>query len=198
MSVRLVLVFVVMLLCYSGNDAGAGSLAGKLRYGHFCGSGHGNSSTKPPIDQLDAGCRAHDLCCKKAVNAGLGVKICPCHCDRAARQMAQRFLGTKKGRSNRKARRAALFIAAFYRTHACFCRKRICVPKLKCRIKRKCTKRLRRRICVRVPRCRLEKKCGMAKTPGRAGRCFPTKCKKKKICKRILRKRRCLTGVVCK
>lgn len=197
MIVRLFLVSVALLLCCPGG-ADARPLASKFRYGNFCGSGHGNFSPKPPIDQLDAACKAHDLCCKNAVKAGPGVKICPCHCDKAVRRAARRFLGTKRGRSNKKARRAALGIVALYSAHACFCRRRVCLPKLKCRLKRKCTKRLRRRICTRVPRCRLEKRCKMARTPGQAGRCFPTKCKKKKFCKRILRKKRCVTGLVCK
>lgn len=197
MRQRLFTLFILLLFVVPSENAEAKSLIKRFRYGNFCGSGHGNNSPKPPIDALDKACKAHDLCCK-AIEFKSGVKICDCHCDAALRRSADRFLRTKRARKSAKARRAALGIASLYRLHACFCRRRICRPKIKCRRKRKCTRKFRKKICIRVPRCSLTKVCKRTKVPGQGGRCLLPACKTKKICKRFLGKKFCFKGVVCK
>jgi hypothetical protein len=45
-------------------------------YGNYCGPGHGDpTGITPPIDDVDAVCRAHDLCYKNAGSSGT------CGCD---------------------------------------------------------------------------------------------------------------------
>lgn len=163
------------------------------RYGNFCGAGHGNSSPKQPIDQLDQACKQHDLCCKGGIKKA-GVVVCPCQCDRAFLGSVNAFLSTPKGRKAGKARRAALFAKGFYNVHACFCEGKACKYKIRCTMKKKCVK-LKKKRCVKVPSCGIDKQCGPGKTPGLVGKCL--RCKTKKICKRFAGKNFCFTMPVC-
>jgi len=73
-------------------------------YGNYCGPGHGDPTRKtPPIDDVDACCREHDLCFKPDYGYS------DCFCDKELRDCLEpkRDLSTHKGR-------AALFMWTYY------------------------------------------------------------------------------------
>lgn len=194
MRLYLMGVFALLFVSLSADVADARSLVSRFRYGNFCGVDHGNFSPKKPVDAFDAACKRHDLCCVSAKKVA-GVKVCPCHCDKTFVQGIKAFLGTKDGRKNKKARRAALLAKTLYSTMACYCKGNACKYKFKCGLYKKCKKRLGKKRCRRVPRCKIQKRCKVGKTPGLGGRCL--RCQIKKKCKRFMRKKFCFKVPTC-
>jgi hypothetical protein len=85
------------------------SLSPKLPiYGNYCGPGYGDPTGKtPPIDDVDACCRIHDMCYDKR-----GYSDCSCDRELIDCLKSKRIWLTPKGR-------AAFAISAYFKSAPC-------------------------------------------------------------------------------
>jgi hypothetical protein len=112
-----------------GGTGGAGcsqlfpSGSGLPIYGNYCGPGHGNpTGLTPPVDAVDAVCRAHDLCYA-------GTNMFNCGCDRALiTSMPAAILATPCP-TGKTAGAAAM---AYFASSPCVCNTTVCLPLLGC------------------------------------------------------------------
>jgi hypothetical protein len=92
--------------------------SGIVIYGNYCGPGHGDpTGLTPPVDAVDAACRAHDMC-YDATN------YFNCGCDRAllgALPMAIAATPTSAGKA------AGMLITAHFMGEPCACISPVCV-----------------------------------------------------------------------
>jgi len=92
-------------------------------YGNYCGPGFGDPTGRtPPVDSVDAVCRAHDMC-YGATN------MFNCGCDRALISSMPSAIATSPCISGKAAGAAAM---RYFSTAPCFCNTRICTPVTGC------------------------------------------------------------------
>jgi hypothetical protein len=88
-------------------------------YGNYCGPGHGDPTGRmPPIDAVDAVCRAHDLCYD---NRG----YFNCRCDR---NLITSMPGAIANTPTAVGKGAGAAVLSYFANAACVCRNRVCVP----------------------------------------------------------------------
>jgi hypothetical protein len=87
-------------------------------YGNYCGPGHGDpTGITPPIDDVDAVCRAHDRCYQIAGSLA-------CSCDRALIMSMPAAIAATS--TSAQGKRAGRFIRALFRQT--FCQDPSCPP----------------------------------------------------------------------
>ena len=87
-------------------------------YGNYCGPGHGDpTGATPPIDAVDAACRAHDRC-----YASRG--YFDCQCDR---NLIASMRGAIASTSTTAGKLAGTAVMTYFANTFCLCRNRVCV-----------------------------------------------------------------------
>ncbi len=109
-------------------------------YGRWCGPDYGHNG--PPIDPVDAVCKAHDLCCERSGRA-MNNTLQYCGCDRI---IISRMRDAIRATKSKKGKAAGLSILGTFIAAPCWCWKKICVPHISCHKVRKC-QTIRKKVC---------------------------------------------------
>ena len=109
--------------CGCSSLDGYGEVDGLPIYGNYCGPGHGDPTGRtPPIDAVDAACRAHDLCYGST-------NYFNCGCDRNLVRSLPAAIAATPGFA---AKAAGAAIMAYFSNSPCVCNKRVCLPWVGC------------------------------------------------------------------